>query len=122
MCKAGPSVLTADRILDDLWIGCSGKIARWCFNGSEKCNMLVMFQVLAEAGMAVHLVAAAADMAVAVAVAGREDSVGVGTAAVVGDSAVVDTAVAVDGREDSAVVVTVAEAEADMAEAVVVVK
>ena len=57
--------------------------------------MLVMFQVIAEAGMAVHLVAAAADMAVAV---------------------------AVDGREDSAVVVTVAEAEADMAEAVVVVK
>jgi len=89
--------------------------------------MVVMFQVLAEAGMAVHLVAAAAaDMAVAVAVAGREDSVGVGTAAVVGDgkedSAAVDTAVAVavDGREDSAVVVTVAEA--DMAEAVVVVK
>jgi len=88
--------------------------------------MLVMFQVLVEAGMAVLLVAAAAvDMAVAV--DGREDSVGVGTAAVVGDgkedsaavdsAAVVDTAVAVDGREDSAVV-----AEADMAEAVVVVK
>jgi hypothetical protein len=36
------------------------------------------------------------------------------------DSAAVDTVVAVDGREDSAVVVTVAEA--DMAEAVVVVK
>ena len=81
--------------------------------------------------MAALLVAAAVDMAVAV--DGREDSVGVGTAAVVGDgkedsaavdSAVVDTAVAVavDGREDSAVVVTVAEAEADMAEAVVVVK
>lgn len=51
--------------------------------------MLVMFQVLVEAGMAVLLVAAAA----------------------------VDMAVAVDGREDSAVV-----AEADMAEAVVVVK
>jgi hypothetical protein len=95
--------------------------------------MLLMFQVLVEAGMAVLLVAAAAvDMAVAV--DGREDSVGVGTAAVVGDgkedsaavdsaavdTAVVDTAVAVDGREDSAVVVTVAEA--DMAEAVVVVK
>lgn len=55
--------------------------------------MLVMFQVLVEAGMAALLVAAAVDMAVAV-----------------------------DGREDSAVVVTVAEAEADMAEAVVVVK
>ena len=89
--------------------------------------MLVMFQVLVEADMAVLLVAAAVDMAVAV--DGREDSVGVGTAAVVGDgkedsaavdSAGVDTAVAVDGREDSAVVVTVAEA--DMAEAVVVVK
>jgi hypothetical protein len=93
--------------------------------------MLVMFQVLVEAGMAVLLVAAAAAVDMAVAVDGREDSVGVGTAAVVGDgkedsaaadsaAAVVDTAVAVDGREDSAVVVTVAEA--DMAEAVVVVK
>jgi hypothetical protein len=34
----------------------------------------------------------------------------------------VATAVAVEGREESAVGVTVAEAEADMAEAVVVVK
>jgi hypothetical protein len=44
------------------------------------------------------------------------DSAAVDSAAV--DTAVVDTAVAVDGREDSAVVVE----EADMAEAVVVVK
>jgi hypothetical protein len=57
--------------------------------------MVVMFQVLVEAGMAVRLVAAAVDMAVAVEVDGREDSVGV-------DSAAVDTAaVEVDGREES---------------------
>jgi hypothetical protein len=50
---------------------CRGKIARWRFNGSEECNMLVMFQVLVEARMAVLLVAAAVEMAVAVAVEGR---------------------------------------------------
>jgi hypothetical protein len=80
-----------------------------------------MFQVLVEADMAVRLVAAAVDMAVAV--DGREDSAVVVTAAVVvdgrEDSVGADSAaVAVDGKEDSEGAVTVAEA--DMVEAVVV--
>jgi hypothetical protein len=80
-----------------------------------------MCQVLVEAAMGV---AAAVRMAVAVAVDGREDLVGVDSAAVDSaavDSAAVDMAVAVDGREDSVVAEAVmAEAEADMAEVVVV--